>query len=163
IILLASCSKKEEPAPEQKIKEVPPKIEKKQEPIKHDTGTYSSYYLSGSSALTDLSGELGKSGMFIVCKLNRRDLRHLKEVETIVIPNHGDSEMTYSPYPLHIAKLDSVKKILFVSRKVQAFAAYDSGRLVRWGPTSTGKKTTQTPAQLFHTNWKSLETHSTVN
>jgi hypothetical protein len=160
VIILSSCSKKEEAhsvAPPKKVEQPKPK------PVQPDTGMYSKYYLSGSRSLSDLSDQLGKAGMFIVYKLNRRDLKHLKEGETIVIPNRGDSEMTYSPFPLHIAKLDSVKKILFVSRKVQAFAAYDSGNLVRWGPTSTGKKATPTPAQLFHTNWKSLETHSTVN
>src|SRR5579872_3631919 len=165
-LFLASCTKKNEEAP--KIV-VPPKkveqplLEKKKEVAITDTGLYRKYPLTGAKSLSDLSDQLGSAGMMIVFKLNRRDLKHLKEGETIVIPNRGDSEMTYSPYPLHTAKLDSVKKILFVSRKVQAFAAYDSGRLVKWGPTSTGKKTTPTPAQLFYTNWKSLETHSTVD
>ena len=128
-----------------------------------DTGFYRSYFLSGSKSLSDLSKEIGENKMMLVFKLNRRDLAHLKQGETIVIPNRDDSEMTYSPYPLHIARLDSVKKFLFVSRKIQAFAAYEHGKLVKWGPTSTGKKATPTPEQLFYTNWKSLETHSTVD
>src|SRR6185436_9183186 len=42
-------------------------------------------------------------------------------------------------------------------------AAYDSGRLVRWGPTSTGKRATPTPAGLFFANWKAKQTRSTEN
>jgi len=160
VFFLTSCTKKNEETP--KIPEKP-RLEVKKEIPKPDTGLYSKYYLSGTKSLSDLSDQIGKSGMFIVFKINRRDLKHLKEGETIIIPNRGDSEMTYSPYPQHVTKLDSVKKVLFVSRRVQAFAAYDSGKLVRWGPTSTGKKATPTPAKLFYTNWKSLDTHSTVD
>ena len=45
--------------------------------------------------------------------------------------------------------------------RVQAFAAYDSGALVRWGPTSTGRREMPTPARLFHTNWKARQRTST--
>jgi len=50
-----------------------------------------------------------------------------------------------------------------VSQKVQAFAAYQLGNLVLWGPTSTGKEETPTPNGLFHTNWKAEETISTFD
>ena len=164
IFFLQSCSKKNEEIPKEAPKKIEqPLVEKKKEATIPDTGLYSKYFLSGAKSLSDLSDKLGSSGMFVVFKINRRDLKHLKEGETIIVPNQGDSVMTYSPYPAHAAKLDSIKKILFVSRRVQAFAAYENGNLVRWGPTSTGKKTTPTPAKLFYTNWKSLETHSTVD
>ena len=101
--------------------------------------------------------------MLILLKINRRDLKHLKEGETYAVPNSGDNEITYSPFPTHVSLLDSIHRVLLVSRKVQAFAAYENGKLIKWGPTSTGKKSTPTPEGLYHTNWKSKETHSTVD
>jgi lipoprotein-anchoring transpeptidase ErfK/SrfK len=167
---LSSCQKKKEEFP----KVESPVIVKKdtiakqlpknnKEENKPDTGIYKTFYLDGAKSLSSLSSELGPEKMLLVFKLNRRDLRHLKQGDSIVLPNKGDSELTYSPFPLQIPELDSLKKILFVSRKIQAFAAYEKGILVKWGPTSTGKKTTPTPEKLYHTNWKSLETHSTVD
>ncbi|RPI72970.1 MAG: hypothetical protein EHM47_07060, partial [Ignavibacteriales bacterium] len=71
--------------------------------------------------------------------------------------------MPYSPFPKHAEILDSVKKILIYSYPIQAFAAYEFGTLVRWGPTSLGKRSTPTPTGLFHTNWKAKRTISTVD
>ena len=163
LLFIVSCSKeKEEPPkkPAPPIVVVPKDTAKKPVP---DTGLYSEYKLTGAQSLVDLQAELGTQKMFILLKLNRRDLKHLKEGETYIIPNGDDSVMTYSPYPLHVQALDSIRKVIIVSRKVQAFAAYENGTLIRWGPTSTGKKSTPTPEGLFHTNWKSKETHSTVD
>jgi lipoprotein-anchoring transpeptidase ErfK/SrfK len=50
---------------------------------------------------------------------------------------------------------------LLISYPIEAFGAYEQGKLVRWGPTSLGKKSTKTPTGLFFTNWKSKETIST--
>src|SRR5579872_7486673 len=114
-ILLFSCSQKKEEAPPQKKEEPskvikPPQQEVKKEIPKPDTGVYRSYFLSGAKSLSDLSKEIGESKMMLVFKINRRDLAHLKQGETIIVPNRDDSEMTYSPYPVHISGLDSVKK-----------------------------------------------------
>lgn len=44
----------------------------------------------------------------------------------------------YSPFPLHIKPLN--KKLIIVDQSRLAWASYDSnGKLVRWGPTSTGR------------------------
>jgi hypothetical protein len=157
-LFVLSCSeKKEEPKP------IPPR-KAAQAPAtapKRDTGLYRSYYLSGGKSLTDLLAGLSDTKKLILYKINRRDIKHLKEGDSVVVPNGSDNEMDYSPFPLSLS--DSTLKIIFVDRRIQAFAAYDSGRLVRWGPTSTGKKSTPTPEGLYHTNWKSKETHSTVN
>ena len=45
----------------------------------------------------------------------------------------------------------------------QAFGAYESGRLVRWGPVSTGRRETATPTGAFNLNWRSKGRHSTDN
>jgi hypothetical protein len=46
---------------------------------------------------------------------------------------------------------------------MQAFAAYEGGRLVRWGPVSTGRKETPTPAGTFTLTWRARSRRSTDN
>ncbi len=153
-----SCSKEDEPRqspPKSLVKNEAPK-----QPVR-DSNLYATYILSGSRSLTDFFAKIGPEKKKIVFKLNRRDLAHLREGDTIITPNGSANELDYAPFPKSIAGLPA--KIIFVDRRIQAFAAYDSGHLAKWGPTSTGKKSTPTPEGLYHTNWKSKETHSTVN
>ena len=113
--LLASCSnEKQEPA------KIEPKIAHPQVPIPvsvtKDTANsairanalYREFPLTGARSLSDLSNELGPAKMFILLKINRRDLKHLKEGEIISVPNADDSEMTYSPFPLHVVRLEAI-------------------------------------------------------
>lgn len=101
-------------------------------------------------------------GAKIILALNRLDGRFIRKPDSIVVPDTiiNDKHL-YSPFPKHLALLDSVKKILLVDQHIQAFAAYEFGNLVNWGAGSTGKKSTPTPNGLFHTNWKSKKTIST--
>jgi hypothetical protein len=46
---------------------------------------------------------------------------------------------------------------------MQAFGAYEFGRLVRWGPVSTGRKDTPTPIGIFNLTWKAKQRRSTDN
>lgn len=103
-------------------------------------------------------------GVKIILALNRVDERFLRKPDSIVVPDTIlNDKLLYSPFPKHLDILESVKKILLVDQHVQAFAAYEFGNLIYWGPTSTGKKSTPTPNGLFHTNWKSKKTISTDN
>ncbi|MCL6494320.1 MAG: L,D-transpeptidase [Ignavibacterium sp.] len=103
-------------------------------------------------------------GAKIILALNRLDERFIRKPDSIVVPDTIiNDKLLYSPFPKHLALLVSVKKILLVDQRIQAFAAYEFGNLVNWGPTSTGKKSTPTPNGLFHTNWKSKKTISTDN
>jgi hypothetical protein len=95
-----------------------------------------------------------------VLKLNRVDLAHARR-RNIIVPDSLLSELEYAPFPAQIRELAEVPKFISVSRRVQAFGAYEYGRLVRWGPTSTGKATTPTDSGLFFTNWKSRTAIST--
>lgn len=103
-------------------------------------------------------------GAKIILALNRLDERFIRKPDSIVVPDTIIADkLLYSPFPSHIDLLESVKKILLVDQRIQAFAAYEFGKLVNWGPTSTGKRSTPTPNGLFHTNWKSKKTISTDN
>jgi hypothetical protein len=100
----------------------------------------------------------------ILLPLNRIDRSTLRRKDSLLIPDTFIFNWNiYSPFPQHLAILDSIDKILLFSYPVQAFAAYEKGTLAKWGPSSLGKKSTPTQTGLFHCNWKAKRTTSTVN
>src|SRR5262245_19132104 len=136
------------------------------EPVNPATVTYRSFAIKGGEgkkALAKFKSEVGDEEFATVHKLNPIDAQHLRADVTLVIPEQDNDLITYSPFPQDLETVRDAPKLLLVSRRVQAFGAYEFGRLVRWGPTSTGKKATPTPAGLYHTNWKSKATRSSVN
>ncbi len=125
--------------------------------------SYRPFAIKAPRSLSQMRSEIGKETMAAVLKLNRVDARHVRAGDTLLVPEPMTDLITLSPFPSEIETARDIPKLLFVSRRVQAFGAYEFGRIVRWGPTSTGKKATPTPAGLYHTNWRSKSTHSTVN
>lgn len=104
----------------------------------------------------------------ILEKLNRRDRAHLVRVDPpvpgLVVPSAWDeAPLAYSPFPLEWPAVADYPKALVVHQPIQAFAAYENGRLVRWGPVSTGRRETPTPEGLFFLTWRSRSRRSTDN
>lgn len=100
----------------------------------------------------------------IVAAVNRTDYRHLINMDSIIVPNELDKTVeNYLPFPLQVAYLKDVDKIVYFSYPSQSFAAYEYGELVYTGQTNMGSKLHPTPAQLYFTNWKAEETTSTFN
>lgn len=100
--------------------------------------------------------------------LNRRDREHLIRVDPpvpgIVVPAAwSDDPLRYSPFPASWPAAESHTKALVVDQPMQAFGAYEYGRLVRWGPVSTGRKETPTPAGAFNLTWRARSRRSTDN
>ena len=131
---------------------------------------YRAVAITGAKGLARLRKTLGPEGFATVLKVNRVDLGHVRDGDTLMVPDSAtmalDSTarmLALSPFPRALGAGHAAKKLLLVSLRVQAFAAYDSGTLARWGPTSTGRETLQTPAGLYHTNWKDRERTSTFN
>lgn len=125
--------------------------------------TFRAYPLRGATDLAVLKDSLGSAGVTTILKLNRVDLAHARAGDTLLVPEAIGPEMAYAPFPEVVGALDSVPRLIAVSQRVQAFAAYQHGRLVYWGPTSTGKSKTPTPSALYFTNWKRKQTISTDN
>src|SRR5215475_1055566 len=117
----------------------------------------------GRKYLSQLRSEIGEEKMAALLKLNRLDAQHLRSGVTLVIPEHFDELTNFSPFPQRLETVRDTPKLILVSLRVQAFGAYEFGNLVRWGPTSSGKKASPTPAGLYHTNWKSKATRSSIN
>ena len=101
-------------------------------------------------------------------KLNRRDVAHLARLTELVVPDEwpaegGNDELAYSPLPADWTWATQFPKALIVHQPAQVFGAYEFGKLVRWGPVSTGRKETPTPAGSFNLTWRSKSRRSTDN
>ena len=100
--------------------------------------------------------------------LNRRDRAHLTRpdppVPGLIVPTTwSDDPLDYSPFPREWPGATALAKAILVDQPFQAFAAYENGRLVRWGPVSTGRKETPTPDGTFALTWRARSRRSTDN
>lgn len=120
------------------------------------------YQLSPAES-TDLHA-LAEEQIRVLEKLNRADRDHLRRLGTVIVPRiwEGD-ETAYSPFPDRYDAASSLAKALLVRLDIQAFAAYEHGHLVRWGPVSTGGRGRETTPGRLSLNWKSTGRRSTVN
>jgi len=116
----------------------------------------------------DLAKRFTPSQIDILEMLNRRDRAHLVRPDPpspgIVVPaTWSDDSLTYSPFPAAWPAAEASPKIIVVDQPMQAFGAYEHGRLVRWGPVSTGRKETPTPDGTFNLTWRARSRRSTDN
>jgi hypothetical protein len=96
--------------------------------------------------------------------INRADRAHLDDLDVLLVPASWPTDvLDLSPLPRVWAWAAAHAKTILVHQPTQALAAYESGRLVRWGPVSTGRRPLPTPAGLFHLNWRSPGRTSTVD
>lgn len=124
--------------------------------------SFATLTLSSNKPLTELSQRVGKENISTVLGLNRIDREYLRKGTTLVIPSIYDWQ-ALSPFPERLAILSDTPKLLLFSARVQAFGVYHYGQLLRWGPISSGKRSTPTPAKLYFTTWKSTKIRSTVD
>lgn len=100
----------------------------------------------------------------IVEKLNRADRRHLARLPVVVRPVvWPQDELELSPLGGEMPHLPGEMKVIFVDLRQQVFGAYENGRLVRWGPVSSGAKKMPTPAGEYFLNWRARRHVSTAN
>ncbi|MCC8359096.1 L,D-transpeptidase [Salinimicrobium sediminilitoris] len=96
--------------------------------------------------------------------INRKDAYRLRAGDKLVIPDTLTINfLDYSPFPQNFEMLDSIPKVVLISRRIQGFALYENGKLLKWGPVSSGKRSTPTPAGLFYGNYKARSKISTVD
>jgi hypothetical protein len=96
-------------------------------------------------------------------KLNRADVGHLGQLPELVVPESWGDELSYSTLPLRYPSSEAWPTFLVVYLPGQLFAAYELGSLVRWGPVSTGSRSSPTGAGRFALNWRSTGRASTVD
>ncbi|HSE56936.1 MAG TPA: L,D-transpeptidase family protein [Candidatus Paceibacterota bacterium] len=125
--------------------------------------TYHTVTLESTAPIAELTEKVGKEQVPVVLALNRIDTRHIQVGAVLTVPDSSTDFLTLTPFPTNLPSVNEVPKIIFVSQKIQAFAAYEYGTLVRWGPVSTGKKSTPTASKLYYTNWKGKLITSTID
>jgi lipoprotein-anchoring transpeptidase ErfK/SrfK len=132
-------------------------------PIPSTQVKFEIFKVQNQKSIQELESRLGPEGFLTVLKVNRVDKKNLRLGDSLLIPQAGNDLLVLAPFPTQLEAAVNVPKLVLVSRRVQAFGAYENGKLVYWGPTSTGKKTTPTPTGLYHANWKAREKRSSIN
>ena len=118
--------------------------------------------IAGVGSLLRLQREIGDESFGIALKLNRVDFRNAATMDTLLVP--GTSRLLdLAPFPSQLAGAGAHAKLLLVSLRLQAFAAYESGRIVMWGPICSGGPRSPTRAGLYHANWKDRDHVSSVD
>jgi hypothetical protein len=155
LLLVTSCKQQATDESATKIKKTRVRLEPKTKKVNYQFENTKKWL--AQEGLTD-------KDLQIAYAVNRTDQENLKLMDSIIIPDDrsGDLEF-YLPFPLEVASLNDVEKVLFFSYPAQTFAAYEYGELVYTGPTNMGREKDQTPTGLFFTNWKAEETTSTFN
>jgi len=165
VLLFSACSNPTPPVPETQSSEKlhPPAVQQKlpTDSIEQKAPETVIHYSLVAFDSLDFSDTL-KAAVYIA--LNRIDAEHFRSSKKYIVPDFYYADLLkYSPFPIEVKSLHSVDKCILISYALQAFAAYEYGQLIRWGPTSLGKKSTPTPTGLFHCNWKSKKTISTID
>lgn len=116
---------------------------------------------------TELARDLrafSREQIAILEKLNRADENYLPRLKSLIVPDTWVAdELDYSPLPRMVDWAAVYAKYIVVHLPSQVFGAYEYGRLVRWGPVSSGRAKHPTPSGLFHLNWHARRRTSTDN
>lgn len=116
------------------------------------------------SAMEVFNKEFSEDERYTILALNRLDSKNKWRADTLAIPDKIDKTlMPYSPFPAQLEILKDVRKMVFFSYPIQAYALYESGKLLKWGPTSMGKKSAETKRGLMFANWKKELAISTID
>ena len=147
--------------------EVQPVTETEQDEEKKEPRLLITYHLDSiadAAEVDSFQNRFTSEEQKYIFAINRLDPRRLNAGDRLVIPDTLTGNfLDYAPFPEELGLLDSIPKTVLISRRIQAFAIYEGGKLKRWGPVSSGKESTQTPAGLNYGNYKSKNKVSTVN
>ena len=117
------------------------------------------YYVIGGGDV-----ELGQERAKVVGLLNRVLIETAQIGDTLIIPTRYDVDFrAYSPFPRYYTGARDVPKLFIIHKTIQAFAAYEHGRLIRWGIVNTGAPESPTPNGRFNFNWKTEYRISTLS
>ena len=100
--------------------------------------------------------EVGKQRKLLVEMINRRLLDTVGIGDTLVIPTEWELDFrAYSPFPRYYLGGRDFDKVFIMDKTLQAFAAYEHGKLMRWGIINTGNpEESPTPNGRYNFNWR---------
>jgi lipoprotein-anchoring transpeptidase ErfK/SrfK len=116
-----------------------------------------------TDANRNLASRFGGPELALLEKLNRADLKHLQRLNQLVVPSSWRVELEHSPFPSTYPAAKAAPKMVVVDQPSQAFAAYEYGQQVYWGPVSSGRQAKPTPSGLYHLNWRARSRTSTLS
>lgn len=135
--------------------------------IKKEPALVVTYHLDSmltKAAVDSFKNKYEPGKQHLIFALNRVDARRLNQGDVLVVPDTLTGNFNdYSPFPKTLEILDSIPKTVLISQRIQGFALYENSELVRWGPVSSGKRSTPTPNGLNYGNYKAREKISTIN
>lgn len=102
-----------------------------------------------------LSKYCGKDSLcqVIYMKVNRIDRQYIPAGRSVLLPVDVQKAAQYIPVPEFLTDSRGEREIrVFLAR--QYFGAYEKGKLLFWGPVSSGRKTYATPPGKFFVNYK---------
>jgi hypothetical protein len=109
-------------------------------------------------AMGDGDVERGREFLPFLEFLTRQRVDRMAIGDTIVLPNPlGLDNRAYAPFPRYYSASADLGKIVVIHKQVQAWAAYEDGRLVRWGLANTGRPGLETPGGRYNINWRTPE------
>lgn len=116
------------------------------------------------SVMSAFKKQFSEEERYTILALNRLDKKNSWRADTLMIPDKiSENFLDYSPFPYQLDILSDVKKLVTFSYPIQAYAVYENGKLLKWGPSSMGKKAAQTKRGLMFANWKKELAISTVD
>ena len=78
--------------------------------------------------------------------------------DTLIVPDRLDLDIrAYAPFPRYYDGAAGLGKLFIIDKGVQAWAAYEHGRLERWGVVNTGRPGYETPGGRYNFNWRTPE------
>ena len=164
ICFLVACNKKDEPQQQTEISVTVLDTIKVDPPLQRLDVVYSIDSLQTKTALDSFNNRFSSEQRKIIYALNRIDERKVWTGKELVIPDSISTDlMDYSPFPKELGMVDTIPKLVLISQRIQAFGLYESGKLIKWGPVSSGKKSTPTPNGLHYGNYKAKRKVSSVN
>lgn len=90
--------------------------------------------------------------------INYVRVRDLGVGDTLIVPSRLDLDMrAYAPFPRFYDGAAGLDKLFIIDKGVQAWAAYEHGRLERWGVVNTGAAGSRTPGGRYNFNWQTPE------
>lgn len=106
----------------------------------------------------------GRDRLGMVAFMNGVFIEDLSVGDVIVLPDHFELDpRAYSPFPRIYDGAADFDKLFVIDKKTQTWAAYENGRLERWGLVSTGTGGSETPSGRFNFNWKEEHRISTLS
>ncbi len=120
--------------------------------------------LINSSQIDSFQNKFNQEEKRIIFALNRIDFGRLSVGAKLILPDTLVIDLIkYSPFPENLEILDSISKTVLIAQRIQGFALYENGKLIKWGPVSSGKRSTPTPNGLHYANYKTKLKISTVD